>query len=64
MQVFLNRVDGIDDAVISMFLSKRTLTRELETEIREEMYNCSNMSYTENGILGSLRDTQTEKMTD
>lgn len=64
MQVFLNRVDGIDDAIISMFLSKRTLTRELETEIREETYNCSNMSYMENGILGSLKDTQTEKMAD
>ena len=36
MQVFLNRVDGIDDAIISMFLSKRTLTRDLEMEIRNE----------------------------
>jgi len=37
MEVHLNRVDGIDDAIVSMFLSKRTLTRELEFEIREEV---------------------------
>ena len=37
MEVFLNRVDGLDDAIISMFLSKRTLTRELEMDIRNEV---------------------------
>ena len=37
MEVYLNRIDGIDDAIISMFLSKRTLTRELELEIRREV---------------------------
>lgn len=36
MEVYLNRVDGIDDAIISMFLSKRTLTRDLEMDIRSE----------------------------
>lgn len=41
MEVYLNRVDGIDDAIVSMFLSKRTLTRELEYEIREEVCACS-----------------------
>ena len=41
MEVHLNRVDGIDDAIISMFLSKRTLTRELECEIRKEVCACS-----------------------
>lgn len=55
MEVYLNRVDGIDDAIISMFLSKRTLTRELELEIR----NCVNRnSYqTYDGIhpLGALK---------
>ena len=64
MQVFLNRVDGIDDAIISMFLSKRTLTRELETDIRSETYNCSNMSYNENGVLGSLKEELSDKMMD
>ena len=37
MEVFLNRVDGLDDAIISMFLSKRTPTRELEMDIRNEV---------------------------
>lgn len=64
MQVFLNRVDGIDDAVISMFLSKRTLTRDLEKEIREETFNCSNASYRENGVLGSIKEDLTDKMRD
>lgn len=34
MEIYLNRIDGWDDAIISMFLSKRTLTRELELRIR------------------------------
>ena len=34
MKIYLNRIDGWDDAIISMFLSKRTLTRELELKIR------------------------------
>lgn len=42
MEVYLNRVDGIDDAIISMFLSKRTLTRELEMDVRNEVAKCSN----------------------
>ena len=42
MEVYLNRIDGWDDAIISMFLSKRTLTRELELEIRREVAMCTN----------------------
>lgn len=38
MEVFLNRVDGLDDAIISMFLSKRTLTRELELDMRTSFF--------------------------
>lgn len=38
MKVFLNRIDGIDDAIISMHLSKRTLTRELEMRIRQSVW--------------------------
>ena len=41
MEVYLNHIDGVDDAIISMFLSKRTLTRELENGIRQEVKNCS-----------------------
>ena len=42
MQVYLNRIDGIDDAISSMFLSKRSLTRELEMDIRKEVAMNSN----------------------
>lgn len=35
MQVYLNSVTGIDDAITSMFMSKRTWTRELEVQIRD-----------------------------
>lgn len=42
MEVYLNRIDGWDDAIISMFLSKRTLNRELEMDIRSEVALCAN----------------------
>jgi hypothetical protein len=35
MKVYLNKITGIDDAIVSMFLSKRSWTRELENEIRD-----------------------------
>ena len=62
MEVYLNRIDGIDDAIISMFLSKRTLTRELEQEIRQEVLKCSSTTY-ENGTLGALGEPS-EKLED
>lgn len=37
MKAFLNRIDGLDDAIITMYLSKRNLTRQLEMEIRHEV---------------------------
>lgn len=61
MQVFLNRVDGIDDAIISMFLSKRTLTRELELEIRNEVNACSNHVFDGEVPYGALV-RQTDKL--
>lgn len=45
MEVFLNRIDGVDDAIISMFLSKRTLTRKLEMDIRHEVIANSQMYF-------------------
>ena len=38
MQVYLNRIDGWDDAILTMFYSKRTITREFEQEVREAVY--------------------------
>lgn len=60
MEVFLNRVDGIDDAIVSMFLSKRTLTRELENEVRDEVVKYSNLSY-DKGAIGALNG-QSDKL--
>jgi hypothetical protein len=51
MKIYLNKITGIDDAIVSMFLSKRTWTRELENEIRnvcdimldvDGKYDCGN----------------------
>lgn len=62
MEVYLNRVDGWDDAIISMFLSKRTLTRELEMDIRKEVAVCVNND-PERGSVGALIKT-TDKLND
>lgn len=34
MNVYLNEIDGVSDAIVTMFMSKRSWTRELEEEIR------------------------------
>lgn len=57
MQVYLNRIDGWDDAILTMFYSKRTVTRELEEEIRNMTYLFTNHD-PRKGIIGSLDDTQ------
>lgn len=38
MQVYLNRIDGWDDAILTMFYSKRTVTREFEEEVRRVVF--------------------------
>lgn len=35
MKVYLNEMSGISDAIVSMFMSKRSWSRELELEIRD-----------------------------
>lgn len=42
MEVYLNRIDGWDDAILSMFYSKRTITREMEMRIRWMTCVCTN----------------------
>ena len=61
MEVYLNRIDGIDDAIISMFLSKRTLTRELEMEIRNEVIAASNLTFNDKPF-GALTGVISEKL--
>ena len=63
MKIYLNRIDGWDDAIISMFLSKRTLTRELECDIRNEVDMCSNPYFLEHCAKGALL-RGTEKLDD
>lgn len=63
MEVYLNRIDGIDDAIISMFLSKRTLTRELEMDVRNETLAHTNTSYNGTTPLGALNG-MSEKLND
>jgi hypothetical protein len=60
MEVFLNRIDGVDDAIISMFLSKRTLTRDLELNIRHQTSLCSNQVYDGVTPLGALSQPSDE----
>ena len=60
MEVFLNRIDGVDDAIISMFLSKRTITRELELDVRNETLAHSNLAFdgkTPFGALNGMSET-------
>ena len=53
MEVYLNRIDGWDDAILSMFYSKRTITRELEEEVRNVVYECTNHDPSK-GVVGSI----------
>lgn len=42
MKIYLNRIDGWDDAILTMFYSKRTVTREFEMHVRQVVYECTN----------------------
>lgn len=65
MEVYLNRIDGWDDAILSMFYSKRTVTRELEKEIRQTTWEQTNDCPTSNdGIVGSILGTPCDKFKD
>ena len=37
MKVYLNEITGMADALVSMYMSKRTWTPELDKEIRTEV---------------------------
>jgi len=41
MKVYLNQITGIDDAIVSMYMSKRTWTRALEEKIRDATFICT-----------------------
>ena len=56
MEVYLNRVDGWDDAILTMFYSKRTITREFEEQVRKAVYESTSHN-PDNGIIGQLIDS-------
>lgn len=56
MEVYLNRIDGWDDAILTMFYSKRTITREFEREVRNAVYE-STLQSPHYGVVGSLIDS-------
>lgn len=39
MNVYLNKIDGIADAIVSMYFSKRSWTKERDREIRDVCFN-------------------------
>ena len=59
MEVYLNRIDGWDDAILTMFYSKRTITREFEEEVRRITYLTTNHN-PDNGVVGQLDDSNKE----
>jgi hypothetical protein len=62
MEIYLNRIDGIDDAICTMFLSKRHLTRKKEMEIRNEVRKYSVSFYDGKTPLGAIGPYYSEKL--
>lgn len=48
MKTYLNNITGIDDAIVSMFMSKRTWSQEKEEEIRSLVKEVTNYNGTPN----------------
>lgn len=58
MKVYLNSISGIPDAIVAMFMSKRTWTPELDRDIRETCAAC--LDY--NGFVsGNVNNAKFEK---
>lgn len=66
MRVYLNRVDGIDDAILTMFYSRRHITREFEMHVREVVHDCSNNRISPDCPYGALvsKNEELEKWLD
>ena len=59
MEVYLNRIDGWDDAILSMFYSKRTITREFEEHVRDIVW-LDTEDNPSRGTIGSLTSLSDE----
>lgn len=53
MKVYVNKITGIDDAIVAMYFSKRSWTREKEQDIRKTCY----LAMTMNGRALRLHDS-------
>lgn len=54
MELYLNRVDGLDDAILTMFYSKRTITREFEEHVRSVVSRCVNPFWSADRPVGMI----------
>ena len=59
MKAYLNRIDGLDDSVLTMYYSKRTIDRPMELAIRKTIRSCQDLTG-ETGCLGALTDVSPE----
>lgn len=64
MQAYLNRVDGLEDSVLTMYYSKRSMNRDLELQIRQTIRDCQNLTGTDKplGALVNLTDDARDKL--
>lgn len=60
MDIYLNRVDGIDDAILTMFYSKRHITRDFEMYVRDVVNQHSNHQIGNGYPYGALIDKNEE----
>lgn len=58
MKVYVNSITGIDDAIVTMFLSKHTLTKELEDHIRDVCSKVLNAKGRYNSLVGETDFTE------
>ena len=59
MEVYLNRIDGWDDAILTMFYSKRTITRDFEKDVRYITYLTTNHNPM-TGVIGKLNENDND----
>ena len=65
MKVMLRKISGIDDAIITMYMSKRSLTLEKENHIRSLVDANIIKEYTEDGLpIGALKEKISDELVD
>ena len=64
MEVYLNRIDGWDDAILSMFYSKRSVTRELENHIRDVVWEDTRDYPSDKWPIGAIFENHCDEFAD